>query len=203
MYTLAAPLTAYPYVQYNDDDNIVAFFLAFNTLGQQYVDFFNTYNLADYNSANISGELLDWCATGIYGVPRPYLVSGAAGETRGPYGLGAYGTLPYGSLEVDAGTVVSYSFVTDDIYRRVITWNFFKGDGKQFTIGWLKRRVERFLSGVLFPDNTEDVSVAFTAPGAVTITIPAANALSVTLQALVASNIVNLPFQYAFTVAVV
>jgi hypothetical protein len=36
---------------------------------------------------------------------------------------------------------------TDDIYRRVLTWHFYKGDGNYFSMPFLKRRVWRFLYG--------------------------------------------------------
>jgi hypothetical protein len=42
----------------------------------------------------------------------------------------------------------AYYIVSDDYYKRIATWHFFKGDGKYFSIRWLKRRVLRFLLGV-------------------------------------------------------
>lgn len=203
MYTLSPPLAAYPYVQYNSDDDIVAFFRAYNSLAQEYVDFFNTYNLADFNSLLISGALLDWCAEGIYGFKRPFIVIGEEGVTYGPYGLMPYGFTYYGELYTDTGTATTYYFVDDDTFRRVMTWNFFKGDGNLMNIEWLKRRVMRFLTGENYPQEEYDVSLVFSGGNAVTIEIPSSYALADTLDALVSSNIVQLPFQYNFSVSVV
>lgn len=200
---LTPPLAAYPYVQYNDDDDIAAFFKAYNTLAQEYVDFFANYNFADFNSTLIAGKLLDWCIEGIYGMPRPFLVVGNTTAQLGPYGTLEYGLYPYGHSSTQAPDPASYSYVSDDIYRRVVTWNFYKGDGVYFNAAWLKRRIARFLTGATYPDNTYDVSVSFPGGSGITLGIPASNELSSTLQALIASNIVQLPFQYAFTVNLV
>jgi len=36
----------------------------------------------------------------------------------------------------------------DDIFKRILTWNLYKGDGNRFSMRWLKRRIARFLFGV-------------------------------------------------------
>ncbi len=65
--------------------------------------------------------------------------------------------------------------VNDDLFRRVITWHYFKGDGLVFNIRWLKRRIQRFLYGVngIDPpvDVTYRVSVLLDGSSAVTIRI--------------------------------
>lgn len=64
---------------------------------------------------------------------------------------------------------------TDDVFKRIITWHFYKGDGKVFTIRWLKRRIMRFLEGTngTAPniDQTYQVSVSFGVGNQVNITI--------------------------------
>lgn len=200
---LAPPLAAYPYAQYNDDDDIVAFFMAYNAMAQQYVDYFNTYNLADYNSELISGDLLSWCALGIYGMPRPFLVRGNTTQQLGPYATLLYGLYPYAFSSTIAPTPAAYSFVSDEIFRKVITWNFYKGDGVYFNVKWLKNRIARFLTGDNYPQETYDISVSFPGGNAVDVEIPLSNPLSETLQSLVGSGIVQLPFQYAFNVNLV
>lgn len=64
---------------------------------------------------------------------------------------------------------------TDDVFQRCLTWEFFKGDGTQFTIAWLKRRVERWLGGPNGVDpgvnQTYQVSVTFGSPNIVYINI--------------------------------
>jgi hypothetical protein len=65
--------------------------------------------------------------------------------------------------------------VDDDIFRRVITWHFFKGDGLVFNIWWLKRRVWRFLMGTdgknFNIDQTYRVSIITSVAGSVAIKI--------------------------------
>jgi hypothetical protein len=54
-------------------------------------------------------------------------------------------TFGLNEIEVlSAGDIINTS---DDLYRRIITWHFYKGDGKYFSIRWLKRRIWRFLYG--------------------------------------------------------
>ena len=61
------------------------------------------------------------------------------------------------------------------MYKRILTWFFYKGDGQAFTIKWLKRRVMRFLLGVNGTDpginQTYQVSVTFGSSNQVNITI--------------------------------
>ncbi|HHR1377797.1 TPA: hypothetical protein ACS3HB_005189, partial [Citrobacter freundii] len=60
--------------------------------------------------------------------------------------------------------------VSDDLFKRIMTWNFYKGDGFYFTIPWLKRRIMRFLTGVNGVDVVNDqhwsISVLFSGSGA-------------------------------------
>jgi hypothetical protein len=53
------------------------------------------------------------------------------------------------------------TLATDEVYKRVVTWAFYKGDGKVFNIRWLKRRVMRFLEGTNDINQTYQVSVRF------------------------------------------
>jgi hypothetical protein len=67
------------------------------------------------------------------------------------------------------------TLATDDVYQRVVTWAFYKGDGKVFNIRWLKRRIMRFLEGINGTDpgvnQTYQISVRFGAPNIVYINI--------------------------------
>ena len=116
-------------------------------------------------------------------------------------------------LAVNPGTVTTLgqlgstvSLANDDIYQRTITWNFYKGDGYQFNIRWLKNRVYRFLTqanGIAAPiPNTYKVGVTFSTGNIVTITIGSSiNAYASILQALINAGALELPFQYTFTVS--
>jgi hypothetical protein len=166
-------LPSYLYTQYNDDDDLQAFVGAQNDYARSYLNWFNTLNLPVYTSSTISGTLLDWVAAGLYGFPeRPSLPSGHINAT------GGYNTLPYNKLEFNKFRYIStgaYYATNDDVFKRIITWSFYKGDGMQFSIDWLKRRVIRFLIGVngTCPpiDNTYQVSVQFGTGGVVNILI--------------------------------
>ena len=137
-------IPSYAYEQYQDDANIQAFVTAFNTLAQGYLNWFNSTPLALYTSPNITGPLLDWTATGIYGIPRPTL-SNFQTKHSGGYGSVSYGAASYGRQKtVTSGTA---TLASDDIYKRVLTWWLYKGDGQIMTLQWLKRRAQRFMHG--------------------------------------------------------
>jgi len=224
-------IPAYVYVQYADDENVSAFFFAYNAISQGNLDQINSYQLPIY--LNQTGTLLSWAASSIYGVFRPSLSSG------GPRAVGPINTFQFNTNEFNESKFVNSStnYIADDLtYQRIIQWNTFKGDGYQFSIRWLKRRVERFLRGPIFPDQTYEVSVKFTSPTHVLITVSNSNVrvvggaffggvnfgglnmafnqatvapsthsptpLASALKAAVNSGILRLPFQYTFTVQI-
>lgn len=170
--SLLNTIKAYLYVQYNDDDDVSAFFDAYNNLTQQYVNWFNGINLPIYTSQTISGTLLDWVLTNLYGQIRPALSSG---RNRN---LGALNTYAPNVLPPNVRKVIgsqNITATTDDFYKRITTWNFYKGDGKVVNVRWLKRRIMRFLLGTngvdINPNNTYQVSVTFGTNGQVNITL--------------------------------
>lgn len=65
--------------------------------------------------------------------------------------------------------------VTDDVFKRIISWHFFKGGGKVFDVRWLKRRIMRFLAGINGTDpgidQTYQVSVRFVGDHVVDINV--------------------------------
>jgi hypothetical protein len=141
---LTTTIASYAYVQYNDDENIQSFIQAYNAATQTYVDWFATVSLPVYTG--LSAPLLDWVAQGLYGIARTSLESQVAAA------LGPLNTVP---LNQPGFPLNTYSFpvsvfysLSDDAFQRIITWDFYKGDGKRFTMRWLKRRIMRFLIGV-------------------------------------------------------
>jgi len=142
--TLTQTINAYLYQQYNDDDDLAAFVDAYNEFTQQYVDWFVNICLPVYTGAQITGALLDWIAAGLYGMERPVLPSGI-GHFHGPYNTYDYDTHDYNGIHRH-GPANVYA-TNDDVFKRVLTWHLWKGDGKIFNIRWLKRRIMRFLTG--------------------------------------------------------
>lgn len=161
--TLQNQIPSYLYVEYNDDDTLQAFITAYNNLFQGYLDWFNQNPLTIYTNPNTQGTLLDWVAAGFYGFPRPALPSGT-NSNIGPYNTYDFNyNLAYNQMKI-VGSQNVYA-TTDDIFKRILTWHLYKGDGKVFTVRWLKRRVYRFLFGVDGTDvdcsNTTPISVTF------------------------------------------
>jgi hypothetical protein len=200
-------IPSYLYVQYNDDDNLAGFVSAYNQTAQPYLDWFNQNPLAVYTNALFSGTILDWLITGIYGLPRPAISVGRL-RTIGPYNTFLLNQLVINGrvriVEPDPDGQTFYT-VNDDVYRRVTTWSFFKGDGKIFNVRWLKTRITRFLLGVngTAPniDTTYLVSVAFAPGNVVNITITGTNPDRDILAAAISSGALPLPFQYSYTVS--
>jgi len=167
---LLKTIPAYLYQEYSDDDDLQAFIRAYNEMQQDIVDTFNALNLPIYTKDPVSGALLDWVGQGVYGYPRPSLLYKLP-TILGPYNTGQYNTQTYNFWQYyfpDAPALVD-----DDIYRRCITWHYHKGDGKRFSVEWLKKRIMRFLLGTngTSPniDNTYQVSIMFGAHCDVTI----------------------------------
>lgn len=200
--TVQKTVLAYLYEQYADDPNLQAFVDAYNVLTQGYVDWFNQTNLPVYTG--LSGPLLDWVGAGLYGFKRPVLTSGIARKI-GPYNTFLFNQLPYNGHRTASSQ--NYVVTSDDVYKRCLTWNFYKGDGQYFTVNWLKRRVMRFLTGAngTSPnvDQTYPVSVEFVAPNEVTINVDSAQFdpnVFAALQEGIAGGVLQLPFQFTFAV---
>lgn len=186
-------IKSYPYVQFADDENITAWFDAYNTYAQQYLDWFNNTPLAVYTRSEISDDLLDWVAAGVYGCYRTPI---AFGNTRS---IGPLNTYTPNYIPFNQGKELSdqTSFtMTDDIFKRVITWNFYKGDGVQISIPWLKKRIARFTDL-----NFMDISVIVGANKSVTVKVTGADSEILSyLQSIMQLSLVNLPIGYTFTV---
>lgn len=196
MSVVTKQLASYPYQQYADDDDIKAFFTAYNALSQTNLDTANNLYLPIYS--NKTGNLLNLVGEGIYGEVRKALGTGFS-YTVGMYNTYEYNLNPNNLYELNfVGT--SYE-VNDSTYKKIIQWNTFKGDGYQFTIRWLKRRIQRFFSNQINPPTTYSYSVTLSGTN-VTITIP--NSLDATIfQAAIQSQILLVPFQYNFSVTIV
>lgn len=160
--TIQNTIRSYLYWQYNDDDDLQAFVDAYNQIAQEYLDWFNQTPLPDYTNPNISGLLLDWVAEGLYGLSRPTLPSGMS-QVVGPFNTYGFNALPFNTRRQVGSD--NYYLTSDDTFKRILTWLFFKDDGKVFDIRWLKRRIMRFLNGVdgvnYNVDNTYQISVTF------------------------------------------
>lgn len=275
-------IPAYLYLQYQDDDNVAAFFTAYNQYSQAYINWFNQLNLPIYTQAPISGSFLDFVGQSIYGIIRPQLaVSGgtltvgdvntftvnsltfngfSAGTgyanltstTSATIGTGSYtftvstpatgsafsvgnqvsvasasnlANYMQGYITAYTGTSMTITVTStggsgtfanwvislantstsDDTYRRIITWAFYKGDGKVFTPTWLKRRINRFLNGANGTDVVNDtqynISVVPTGFKQWTITLPVGIESNI-FAAAVITGAIELPIQITWTVVV-
>lgn len=197
-------IPAYLYQQYNDDDNVRAFFDAFNAAAQGYLDWAATIDLPVYTG--LSGSLLDWIAEGLYGLYRPYL------STRGSEATGVVDGAVVDGLVVDGGSYIvpaTSTLADDDTFQRIMTWFLYRGDGKVFTIKWLKRRVLRWLLGIggTAPNvaDTSGISVSFSGD-IVTISLTALTGVPTLtkqlFQEVMQSNLLELPPQFIFVVEI-
>lgn len=188
-------IPSYLYQEYADDDNLQAFVNSFNSLAQGYLDWFNYAPLAVYTAAGINDALLDWTATGIYGIPRPVL-SNVSNQTQAGFGEIHFGQLAYGTL--DYITTGSSNLASDDLYKRVLTWNLYKGDGQHFCMQWLKNRIARFLQGA----NGSDTDVLQYQPsisvanGVFTVVFDAGTVFT-NLKLLYQNGALSFPFGYS------
>jgi hypothetical protein len=158
-------IPAYPYSQYKDDDQIYTFFKGFNDYAQDYIDSFNALNLPIYNSKY--GTFLDWIGKNIYGIPRPVFPVGHE-TTQGELNTTALNEQAINELIHKFPQ--NYVLADDDVYKRVITWHHWKGDGDVFSVRTLKRRIMRFLTNTRV-DQTYQVSISFGLNRQVNITI--------------------------------
>lgn len=197
-------ILAYPYVQYQYDDNITAFTVAYNIYAQAYLNWFNSLNFPIYTQAPVAGALLDWVATSIYGISRPGLPASSGTPSKGP--VNTYAANQNVANGYIAGIADTFTATTDDTFRRIITWAFYKGDGKAVSPRWLKRRINRFLNGMNGTDIVNDtqyqISVAPTSFKHWTITLPTSPEAQI-FKTAVSTGVLALPFQITWTVTLV
>ncbi len=205
---LSKIIPAYPYQQYQDDPNIVAFFSAYNTIAQSYLDWFNQTPFGVYTSPHVNGQLLDWIGQGIYGIVRPVFST-----LEKHYIVANIDGVPLDTIDIDGssffetGTAVTAS---DDYYKRVITWLTYLGDGRMTNANVIRKRVARFLYGVNGTDITasqaQNVSVAVVTSPSISyaITVPTtANPASTYFQDAFNSGTLSFPFQLSASVSIV
>jgi hypothetical protein len=168
-------IKSYLYWQYSDDITLQAFVDAYNSLSQGYRQWFLDNPLSVYTLPGINGPLLDWIGQGVYGIVRPVISWNV--DSTFPYlqptplntqqfNSSVFNPLPYPKTKI-VSRVVSRQ-ASDDIYKRVMTWALYLGDGKQCTITWVKRRIARFLYGVnggdITVDEVQNVSISTQQP---------------------------------------
>lgn len=198
---LMAVVNAYLYAQYKDDDDCQAFVDAYNAFAQGYLNWFMANPLGLYTSPGISGSLLDWIAKGVYDLDRPVLASQTSEESAG-YDSATYNTIPYNFLSYSSSGTSQQA--TDDVFKRMMTWNLYKGDGQYFTLQWLKNRVARFLHG---PNGTDCAVLNFqpsvTVSGKTFTVTDFGSAMFTALQLCYVANFLPFPYQYNLAFAAV
>ncbi|MDP9651724.1 hypothetical protein [Paraburkholderia caledonica] len=194
---LQSIIPSYLYKQYSDDEDLQAFVDAFNSITQGYLTWYNQTPLGLYTSPNVTGPLLDWIGNGVYGIPRPVLSTQTSSTIAG-YNTAPYNTVPYNGLShSSSGTA---EIASDDIYKRVMTWNLYRGDGQVFNMGWLKNRVNRFLNGANGSDYTVlDSPPSITVSGNVFTITSFQDANFTSLQECLNNGALAFPFQYTFS----
>jgi hypothetical protein len=184
---LTTVIPSYLYQEYSDDDDLQSFVDAQNDMQQNFVDTFNALNLPIYTGPLVEGKLLDWVGQGLYGMARPVFGFGIP-VLMGP--LNTFGpnwwypmwdpvpastAINFGLNEIQMLSIHNIVNTTDDIYRRILTWHFYKGDGNYFSVLFLKRRIWRFLycvdgtSTELIPPGIGDESIADTEQISITL----------------------------------
>jgi hypothetical protein len=146
-------IPSYLYEQYSDDADLNAFVASFNALAQSYLDWFNATPLGVYTNPNIAGSLLDWIATGVYGIARPVFSSQTTRYIAGFNSSALNARAVNGQQYFQSGTA---TIATDDYYKRVLTWWLYAGTSRRFNATLLRLKVARFLFGV----NGTDVTLA-------------------------------------------
>lgn len=168
--SLTKSLPQYLYQQYNDDEDLAAFVSAFNQIVQEYMDWLTTINLPVYTGLN--SEMLDFVMEYLYGILRPVLPYGVS-KSIGPLNTATMNSIPLNGYSLQGPD--QYFLTTDDTYKRIGTWYQWKGDGKQFNIRWIKRRIKRFLTGMDGgpgdTDQTYDISITFGVDGEININL--------------------------------
>ncbi|MXV43589.1 hypothetical protein GS501_00655 [Saccharibacter sp. 17.LH.SD] len=200
--TLLAPAT--PYQQFSDDADIIAFFEAYNALMQEIIFWMVGHPMALYIGPALTGNLLSYCALCLYGQFR-YRISYV--ELRSV--TGAIDTTTINRLSVDE-TVIDKRYIgnsiSDDLFKRILTWNFYKGDGLNFSIPWLKRRIMRFLTGddghAWRFNSTDPVSVRLEGRKVIITpdTGPWSHDLVIILSRILTNGILNVPPMFTFMV---
>jgi hypothetical protein len=197
---------SYLYGEYADDADLQATRDAYNEEANGLFQWLQTTAIADYRNDPVSGVLLDFVAAGLYNMTRnvPIILSG--GSARGAFADVALADSPFAGALFTTGSAVILS-LTDDQFRRALTWNIYSGDGWTFSTPWLRRRLARFaFSANGFDDqNVADqqaVSIKWTALRTATIVITGAAATIVSiLQSGLSSGYLQAPIGYSFNVS--
>lgn len=192
--TLQTTIPSYLYKAYQDDPYLAAFVNSYNSITQGYLDYLNTINLPIYTG--LSGALLDWIGAGFYGYPRPIL-----GVPSGAI----FGNVLFNQATFGSGTITTIA-ISDDIYKRILTWKLHRGDGMYLTIPWLKKRIKRFLVGINGTSpaigDTNEVSISITNTNVINIAInyPSDQTSVAFLKECLNAGILDLPFNYTVSV---
>jgi hypothetical protein len=185
-------LPSYLYKQYDDDDDLQGIVQAYNDYTQLFINWFNNINLPIY--MGLSGALLDWVAEGLYGIYRSTLFSNVP-EALGPLCTVALLTEPLVALDLQ-NDITNITVTSDDVFKRFITWRYYKGDGKNLTTEWLRRRIIRFLFGAGGGDYEGQcwtLSIEWTKTNQLTITIVSAWSVCQYSGALCSGPLVDAP----------
>jgi hypothetical protein len=144
-------------------------------------------SVAQYNDKCC--DWLDWFALGVYGFQRPIIAIDDTVRADGGWGSFGWGThgWGYGIL----GNNPSFESVPDDIFIKTLQWHLYRGDGFQFCISWLRRRIQRFTGEYVVSIELELWSFAITLPK---------NRTTNYFKYLILANKLELPEQFTYAV---
>lgn len=135
---------SYLYGEYADDSDLKAMRDAYIKEAQGIFLWLQNTAIADYRNDPISAELLDFVGAGLYNMTRNIPIIGGSGSYKGAFADVAFGDAEFAGGTYTAGSATSI-VLTDDQFRRAITWNIYSGDTWTFSTSWLRRRIARFM----------------------------------------------------------
>ncbi|QCE32955.1 hypothetical protein FAI41_04725 [Acetobacteraceae bacterium] len=192
-------LKAYVYQQYSDDSDIMALFESYNQIAQDYLKTFISHCPAIYIDDFWSAGELTYLAWFLWGQRRWYSDYASSIDLEGAIDELAIDEVAAGG---SVPTPRQKLLINDDTFRRIMTWNLYRGDGPQFSIPWLKKRIKRWMIGVngyapLFGDANE-VSVHVSEKIVNISVVTSDTTLLLSLQAALYSGALNVPVGFTF-----
>ena len=197
---------SYLYGEYADDPDIKATRDAYYAQAQGLFSWLQNNPIADYRNDPISSQLLDFVGAGLYNMTRNVPVVGTGGSYKGAFADVTFSEVAFAGGTYTAGSSTTI-VLTDDQFRRSITWNIYTGDGWTFSTPWLRRRLARFIFSangydIATVDQQQLVSIEWPQLRTANITIASSMPDLITLlQNGLGNGYLKVPIGYTFNIA--